>query len=173
MKLYKCFECGHLFENGEEVHITEEHGEKHTACPVCGGGYEETMQCPNCGAHHFDDDVYFGFCIDCLGAEATYDNMRAFLRDYGFEADFYICEFYHSEVNTDYVSAELLDLARCGFHKAVFADILRNVHTEGYESPLVTQMRKYLFSLDDGVYAFAEWLMKKKEDKKHGKYHGR
>lgn len=173
MKLYKCFECGHLFERGEEMNVIEPHGEKHTACPVCGGGYDETVQCPNCGAHHFDDDVFFGFCIDCLGAEATYDNMRNFLRDYELEADFYICEFYNSSVDTDYVSAKLVGLARDGFHSTVFKDVLNNVHTEGYESPLVAQMRAYLFGLDDGVYCFAEWLKQKKEDMKHGKHHGR
>lgn len=171
--MYKCFDCGHLFEPGEEQHIAEDYGEQHTVCPVCGGGYDEAVQCPNCGAHHFDDDVYFGFCIDCLGAKATLDNMSDFLRDYKLEADFYICEFYHSYINTDSVSKELIDLARCGFRRAVFDDKLKNTELRGYESPRVAQMRKYLFELDDGVYDFAEWLTKKEEEKKHGKHYGR
>lgn len=171
--MYRCFECGHLFESGEELHITEAHGERYTGCPVCGGGYEETVQCTNCGANHFDDDVYFGFCIECLGAEATYDNMKNFLHDKRLEADFYICEFYKSNIDPDCVSEELTDLARCGFNSKVCFDMLKNRGVKGYESPLVGQMRKYLFDLDDGVYSFAEWLTKKKEEMNRGKYYGR
>ena len=56
-KCYKCNECGHLFENGEEAIINEYKGEawgqqiyeKYSACPVCKQtNYDEVSICKRC-----------------------------------------------------------------------------------------------------------------------------
>ena len=68
--MYKCTECGHLFEEGEQATWEETHGldsppyEKWSGCPVCKGGYEEVHQCKKCGDWHTDDELYEGWCED-------------------------------------------------------------------------------------------------------------
>ena len=69
--MYKCCDCGHIFEDGEEKKISEcvgEYGgspayEEYTACPVCNGSYEEIKPCKICGSydHDYDED----FCELC------------------------------------------------------------------------------------------------------------
>lgn len=48
MTMFKCVECGHLFESGEEKRWTEPHGEKMSGCPCCSGDYEEAKMCEFC-----------------------------------------------------------------------------------------------------------------------------
>lgn len=82
--MFKCVECSHLFEVGEEKTYTEYMGECHGAsayetfkvCPVCGGDYEETKSCAICGAEHFEDDLQGGVCADCL-TDVTLDDCLA------------------------------------------------------------------------------------------------
>lgn len=58
MTLFVCLECGHKFEEGEEAHWRENHGngiiEPWTGCPVCYGAYEEVNECREC-VHIIDD----------------------------------------------------------------------------------------------------------------------
>ena len=68
--MYKCTECGHLFEEGEQATWEETHGldsppyEKWSGCPVCKGDYEEVYRCKKCGDWHSDDELYEGWCED-------------------------------------------------------------------------------------------------------------
>ena len=69
MKMYKCEECGNLFEEGEQVEWVETHGldsppyERWSGCPICKGGYAEIKPCKICGSynHDFDED----YCEQC------------------------------------------------------------------------------------------------------------
>ena len=71
--MLKCLECGCLFPKGEEDRW-EESGEfwgqpiseTVTGCPSCGGAYEETTPCVECGKEHLADDLYGGMCKKCL-----------------------------------------------------------------------------------------------------------
>lgn len=63
---YKCIECGHIFESGEESRWTESYGEEMSGCPVCAGGYEETVQCSICGSEHLADELDGGVCEACV-----------------------------------------------------------------------------------------------------------
>lgn len=71
--MLKCLECGWLFPKGEEDRW-EESGEfwgqpvseTVTGCPSCGGAYEETTPCVECGKEHLADDLYGGMCKKCL-----------------------------------------------------------------------------------------------------------
>lgn len=60
--VYRCNECGHLFENGEEKLWKEPHGETNKGCPLCGGMYEEMFDCQICGNHTKSDD---DLCDEC------------------------------------------------------------------------------------------------------------
>ena len=61
--MYKCVECGNLFEDGEQAFWKEAHGESFTGCPLCKGNYEEIKPCKICGTylHDFDED----YCEHC------------------------------------------------------------------------------------------------------------
>mgnify|MGYP003398109753 len=63
---FKCYECGHIFESGEESRWTESYGEEMRGCPVCGGSYDETKQCSICGSEHLDDELDGGVCESCI-----------------------------------------------------------------------------------------------------------
>ena len=79
--MYKCTECGNLFEEGEQVTWEEHHGldsplyEKWNGCPVCKGGYEEVYQCDQCGDWHTEDELYDGWCEKCLRETINYDTF--------------------------------------------------------------------------------------------------
>jgi hypothetical protein len=68
---YKCLDCGHIFEEGEQQILIDRHGidfppyEEHCACPSCGGDYEKAKQCEECGSVFLEDDLTCGFCEEC------------------------------------------------------------------------------------------------------------
>ena len=79
--MYKCTECGNLFEEGEQATWEERHGldsppyEKFSGCPVCRGDYEEVYQCKKCGDWHSEDELYEGWCEKCLRETINYDTF--------------------------------------------------------------------------------------------------
>ena len=52
--MYKCYECDHIFEDGEERIIKEPHGEIIKVCPMCSGSYDEVEPCVICGSYDHD-----------------------------------------------------------------------------------------------------------------------
>lgn len=67
--MYRCFECGHLFEQGEEKRWIEKHGlssppyEEMRGCPNCSGSYFEIEPCKICGSYnHYEDEDFCGEC---------------------------------------------------------------------------------------------------------------
>ncbi len=72
--MYKCLDCGHIFEYGEESIRRESRGEfggtpcfeEMIGCPLCGGDYEETIPCAICGSEHLEDELNGGVCDDCI-----------------------------------------------------------------------------------------------------------
>jgi hypothetical protein len=58
--MFKCYECGHLFEDGEQARWTEPHGERCSGCPICAGGYTVVYPCKICGGYTEED-----YCEDC------------------------------------------------------------------------------------------------------------
>ena len=79
--MYRCTECGHLFEEGEQATWEETHGldsppyEKWSGCPICKGDYEEVYQCEQCGDWHSEDELYDGWCEKCLRETINYDTF--------------------------------------------------------------------------------------------------
>ena len=71
---YKCLNCGHIFEEGEQACWSESRGEywgvacseNMSGCPLCKGEYEETVQCAVCGSEHLEDELNGGVCDECI-----------------------------------------------------------------------------------------------------------
>ena len=72
---YKCLECGHIFEDGEQATWREYMGECHGSpaydefcgCPLCKGDFEETKQCKICGGEFLEDELNGGcVCDECI-----------------------------------------------------------------------------------------------------------
>ena len=71
---YKCLDCGHIFEEGEQKTWQEkvgEYGSQHclvenSGCPICLGNYEETIKCKICSSEHLAEDLIEGVCDDCF-----------------------------------------------------------------------------------------------------------
>lgn len=69
---YRCLECGHIFEEGEQAVWEETHGldtppyEKFSGCPICKGAYEETIPCKICGSEHLEEELHGCVCKECV-----------------------------------------------------------------------------------------------------------
>ena len=71
---FKCLECGHIFEEGEQSRWEEHHpygmgyaAESFSGCPICNGSYEETKQCEICGGEFLEDELNGdGVCDECI-----------------------------------------------------------------------------------------------------------
>ena len=77
MKLYKCCECGHVFEGDEVAVWTESRGEfwgfpayeEMTGCPRCKGDYDEAVKCEVCEGYFLSEELEDGICEDCREKE--------------------------------------------------------------------------------------------------------
>lgn len=70
---YKCLECGHIFEEGEEGHYFENgecwgapYSQKIYCCPLCKGDYDVTTPCEICGSEHLEEELNGGLCDECI-----------------------------------------------------------------------------------------------------------
>lgn len=72
---YKCFDCGHIFEDGEEARWEESRGEYWgvpcsetvTGCPLCKGDYEKTVKCKRCESECLEEELTNDLCEHCRG----------------------------------------------------------------------------------------------------------
>ena len=82
--MYKCLNCGHLFEEGEQIVseglMGECHGmkvyERYEMCPVCKSEYKEASCCSMCGEYFIGEDDY---CEDCK--KSVVEKFRKILKN--------------------------------------------------------------------------------------------
>ena len=175
--MYRCENCGHLFEEGEQAVWKERHGldappyEKWDGCPICRGGYEEVRQCKECGEWHTENELYSGWCENCLRETINYDTF------------FEYCEVNKDERYLDiFVMSELLGGMDCPkhssyeFHQLMIdeyqhrANLVRQYETMfKKKSPDDFLSACIRFIMDDdgsiGRENYADWLNSKKEVK--------
>ena len=171
--MFKCCECGHLFEDGEQAVWEERHGfingpfEKWSGCPLCKSDYEEVRQCKECGDWHTEEELYDGWCEKCLRETINYDTF------------FEYCEANKDEQYLDiFVMAELLGGMDCPkdstveFHSLMVEYYKREVKLDrdtesviGRKTSLNFLDRCIRFIMDDdgsiGRENYADWLNKK------------
>ncbi len=105
---YRCLDCGHIFEEGEQAQWDEDCGEfwgvdcskKMSGCPLCKGEYEETVPCKICGSEHLEEELNGGVCNECI------DEYR---KDFDACYDLCLCE--STEIKINSLLASLLDIA--------------------------------------------------------------
>lgn len=87
-----CYSCGLAFSEDEALKIVETHHEledkfqeEFYVCPNCHGDFDEAFQCADCEKWFMDIDIHFGtgdrgkgYCDECLKANVTLDNFKAF-----------------------------------------------------------------------------------------------
>lgn len=86
--MFKCTECGHIFEEGEQAVRVEYHDEipggfheDFVSCPICGGAFEETVSCKKCGGAFLADELIGGYyCDECLKKALTCDSFLGFAK---------------------------------------------------------------------------------------------
>lgn len=84
--MFKCIDCGHIFENGEEAIREERHpygsttaSEYFSVCPICGDDFETTQSCKKCGGEFLEDELIGGYyCEECLRKALTADSFIGF-----------------------------------------------------------------------------------------------
>lgn len=101
-----CVDCGHIFDEGEEMHWTEPHGEQFAGCPICGGSFERASHCKHCYGDFLEDNLYNGWCEECLKEMITYDNFWIYIKEREAVADFFFINVWKSSVPTT-ISEEL------------------------------------------------------------------
>lgn len=70
--MYRCLECGYIFDDESVTHITELIGEawgrpvyeNRSVCPICGEAFEEVEPCRICGKYETIENGE-EICEDC------------------------------------------------------------------------------------------------------------
>lgn len=89
--MFKCYDCGHVFDDGEPKAVVEPHGEKHFVCPVCYSEYDECFPCTDCGKQLFASELYSGgLCRDCVIDLVTPITIRKYVKDTKTNESFYV-----------------------------------------------------------------------------------
>lgn len=163
--MYKCLNCGHVFDEGEQQILKDNHGmeggfyEKMSVCPMCGGDYEEAEYCQRCEQVFIKDKLFNGICEDCLNARADYDTVLRYLNDTNqleVFADFYFtyCSTPTNGYN-DMLIAALIDW----YKRQKVNDLLCR------KTDFLKACKDFVLKSDGefGLRDFAEWLKKAKE----------
>jgi hypothetical protein len=101
--MFKCNNCEHIFESGEEKIVYERHGlecppyEKIAVCPICEGNFREfeIEKCTQC--ENEKNFVYNGLCEDCLIEMVDYENGLDYIIETKSLAYFIFTYFYKME----------------------------------------------------------------------------
>lgn len=72
--MYKCYDCGHIFDKGEEekwFEVVGEYGgrsclEELVGCPLCRGQFGVTEKCAICGSEHLSHVLHGDVCDECV-----------------------------------------------------------------------------------------------------------
>ena len=173
--MYRCESCGHLFEDGEQAVWEERHGldtppyEQWSGCPICKGGYEEVHQCKKCGDWHVENDIYYGWCVECLKKEINYDSFLEYCeanKDENYLELFVMQDLLNCDDVPKNTSLEFHDLM-----KRVFDEERKRAEIEECiwknKTDLLDRCIRFIMEDDGsiGIDNFAYWLNDKKEVK--------
>lgn len=160
--MFKCESCGHIFDEGEERITREYHTEIEggfyenlASCPCCGSeDYEEARRCLNCGGAYLDDELFDGWCLECLTEAIDYDSaLKYFLQDKETFHLFMFEKFFKMRL-PDEISWEMTNHLFEVYGRMRADDLLTN------RTAFLDLIRTFILE-EDGDYGkinFAEWL---------------
>ena len=166
--MYKCTECGHFFEEGEQATWEETHGldsppyEKFSGCPICHGDYEEVRQCKKCGGWYAADELYDGWCEKCLRKTINYDTFFEYCeanKDEQYLDTFVMCYLLYCDEIPKYPSVEFHQLMSETYKRRV-----ANAKLLGEKFGFLEKCVCFIM-VDDGsigIENYAEWLNNRK-----------
>ena len=170
--MYRCENCGHLFEEGEQAVWEERHGldtppyEKWSGCPLCHDGYEEVHQCKECGDWHTENELYDGWCEKCLRETINYDTFFEYCeanKDEQYLDIFVMCEILNCEYVPKISSDEFHQLMARTYWERV-SEIKREKKVFGKSfSEIIDACIRFIMD-DDGSIGrenYADWLNKR------------
>ena len=169
--MFKCDNCGHLFEEGEQAVWHENYGaeiggETFDGCPLCRGGYEEVHQCKECGDWHTENELYDGWCEKCLRETINYDSFFEYCeanKDEQYLDTFVMCEILNCEYVPKISSDEFHQLM-CRTYWERVSEIKSEKKVFGKSfSEIIDACIRFIMD-DDGEIGrenYADWLNKK------------
>ena len=169
--MFKCDNCGHLFEEGEQAVWHENYGaeiggETFDGCPLCRGGYEEVHQCKECGDWHTENELYDGWCEKCLRETINYDSFFEYCeanKDDQYLDTFVMCEILNCEYVPKISSDEFHQLM-CRTYWERVSEIKSEKKVFGKSfSEIIDACIRFIMD-DDGEIGrenYADWLNKK------------
>ncbi len=179
--MFKCHDCGHIFDECEAETRNEYHSEvpggayeRFMCCPCCESDeIEETRRCKNCEGEFLPDELIGGYyCEECLKASLTAENFIAFGKDadrnmanyqlHTVEHFMLVWVFGVNDKDISGSSVEFRALMEAEFKNA--AEAHRTAMKCGTDDKFIEQIWNYLEDykmLDD----FAEWLYEKEVKK--------
>lgn len=157
--MYKCLDCGHIFDEGEQAVWTEAHGEQWDGCPICKGGFEETTGCAHCGGEFLETELFDGICAECLAESITYDKGLEYLKENTMLIEFMVGKFYDCRIPIDFNASEKFMNAMEENYLRMKADDLICCRFDFLDC-----IKEFILK-DDGEYGmthYAEWLNERK-----------
>ena len=175
--MYRCCECGNLFEEGEQAVWEETHGldsppyEKWSGCPVCKGDYEEVHQCKECEEWHTEDELYDGWCEKCLRETIDYDTFFEYCeanKDENYLDIFVMCDLLNCDENPKHPSFEFHQLMiKCYKESAEAVTSWEKMEGRPHHDAFLDKCIRFI--MDDDGYSgrenYADWLNNRKEVK--------
>ena len=138
----KCTDCGYVFDYDDRTAVKESHGfddgfyETFSCCPNCGGDFEDSADCCECGETFTENELYDGWCEQCLSETIIYDTF-----------------FEHCEANKDEHYLDMFVLTEFLGGMDVPKDITDEFH----------QVMVYEYKMKQNVAEFAENTMQTKQ----------
>lgn len=169
----KCTDCGYVFDYEDAGGVRENHWldgeymgyETFLVCPNCGGDFEDTVECHECGEAFTEDEIYGDkWCEKCLRETINYDTF------------FEYCEANKDEQYLDiFVMSELLGGMDCprnvswDFHQLMIKTYKRRVADAkllGGKFEFLVDCIRFIME-DDGSIGrenYADWLNNREAD---------
>ena len=146
--MFKCCDCGHLFEDGEQATWIEPHGEPMSGCPVCHSSAEIVDQCARCREWEDADHIYHGWCAECLRDTVCYQMF------------FDYCEAYKKHGHLDsFVMMYFFDMDAPKNPTEEFHELMVKVYWQKVKE--FDFINDCLAFIEEDYREYAEWLNKR------------
>lgn len=160
---YKCRDCGNIFDECDcyKENMGECHGsiayETFAVCPCCGSSdFDGTNRCKRCGGEFLEDELFDGWCGECLKNSITHDSALCFMEENDILMSFMFEKFWESSI-PEKISEFLKEIVCELFLRRKADDLLCD------KTDFLNVCKEFILE-DDGDFgkiAFAEWLNEK------------